>query len=107
MGKDASPIHVGSLTFDRTLQHTAATYISRTMDTFLDESCAKAPHMYAVHLTVHDDPDWRYKNAVRLYVQIVSRESESGRYKRAECQRDLVSLVPAPPPPLPAPPSHG
>ena len=40
---------------------------------------------------------------VRLYVLPVSRESESGRYKRAEYERDRVSLVPAPPPPLPAP----
>ena len=35
---------------------------------------------------------------VRLYVLPVSRESESGRYKRAEYERDRVSLVPAPPP---------
>ena len=32
---------------------------------------------------------------VRLYVLPVSRESESRRYRRAEYERDRVSLVPA------------
>ena len=32
---------------------------------------------------------------VTLYIQIVSSESESGGYIRAEDERDWVSLVPA------------
>ena len=35
----------------------------------------------------------QHMSSVRLYVLPVSRESESGRYKRAEYERDRVSLV--------------
>ena len=91
MGKDASPIRVGSFTFVRTLQHTAATYNSRTMDTFIGESCAKALHMYAVHLTVHDDPAWRYKNALQRNNLF---HNQGGKLNSAFITRMLVSATP-------------
>ena len=93
MGKNASPKHISSLTFVRTLQHTASTVNSKTMDTFIGESCAKALHMYAVHLTVHDDPAWRYKNALKRN-NLFHNQGGRGELNSAFITRMLASATP-------------